>query len=86
MSALMRNMRIDAGRRAPLPGAEREAVMTLHEFVTLTSAVPTSVFRRAILSALAVEVPRDQPSFALFYGRVLSELGVPEEQCVATGE
>lgn len=76
---MMRNMMIDAVRPEPHRDAEREAVTTLQEFVTLTSAVPTSVLRRAMLSALAVEVPRDQPSFAVFYDRVLSELGVPEE-------
>ena len=74
---------IDTVRAEPHRGAESEAVTTLEEFVTRTSAVPTSAFRRAMLSALAVEVPRDQLSFAVFYGRVLSELGVPEERCVA---
>jgi len=79
----MGNKMIDAAGRTPHREAGREAVMTLQEFMTLTSAVPTSVFRRALLSALAVEVPRDQPSFARFYGRVLSELGAPEERYMA---
>lgn len=73
---------IDAVRPARRD-AEREAGTTLQEFVALTSTVPTSAFRRAVLSVLAVEVPRDPLSFAGFYGQVLSELGVQEERCVA---
>ena len=73
---------IDVARRALDRGAGKEAEITPEEFVTLTSAVPALAFRQALLSALADEVPRDQPSFARFYGRVLSELGAPEERCV----
>ena len=73
-------------RRVAHTDAHGDGMMTLQEFLTVTSGVPTSVLRQAIGAALAVEVPRDQPSHARFYGRVLSEIAVPEERWVAAEE
>ena len=50
--------------------------MTVGQFLTLTSSVPTPVLRQAMIVALAVE-PADGPeAYSRFYYRVLGELGL----------
>ena len=48
--------------------------MTLKDFLTATSAVPSPVLRAAMIHALAVEPARTTEACHRFYDRVLREL------------
>ena len=50
--------------------------MTVQEFRTITSNVPSHALRQAMVAALSVETPRSPTAYARFYCRVLGELGV----------
>ena len=51
-------------------------MMTIQEFRTITSTVPSHALRQAMVVALSVETPRNPTAYARFYCRVLGELGV----------
>ena len=48
--------------------------MTLQKFTTLTSRIPDTMLRRAVVAALSHGVPRTAEEFARFHDEVLDEL------------
>ena len=57
------------------PGTPRR-VLTLHEFLTLTAAVPAPELRRAIVAAAAEVRPSSPEAYRRFYCRVIVQLGM----------
>lgn len=54
--------------------------MTLKEFLSATSAVPSPLLRRAMIAALSVEPARTPDAYRRFYSRVLHELNLANEE------
>ncbi len=57
-----------------------ETEMTLKEFLSATSAVPSPLLRRAMTAALSVEPARTPDAYRRFYIRVLHELNLATEE------
>ena len=57
--------------------------MTLHEYLSATSAVPAPALRRAMTAALSVEPARTPDACRRFYSRVVHELGLATEDAAS---
>ena len=51
-------------------------MMTVQQFLTITSSTPSPALRQAMAAARAVEPAHRQEALSRFYGRVLDELGL----------